>query len=183
MAYTTITGNIGKAPELKQTNDGKARTFFSVAWSERYKDKTGEYIDGPTVWVSVTAFGKKAENIVNSLGKGQQVNVTGNLIPKIWAKDTGEEISFDMIADEVGPSLNFQVAQVSKPGQQSQPQQGGFGQQPQGQQGGYNPQQAAQQQGGFGNQQQGFGQPAPQQGFGQQPQMGFGNQPTGFGQM
>lgn len=178
MAYTTITGNIGKELDLKYTNDGKARTFFSVAWSERYKDKTGEYVDGPTVWVSVTLFGKKAENAVNSLHKGQQVNVTGHLVPKIWAKDTGEEISFEMIADEIGPSLNFQVAQVSKPGQGA-PQQGQqFGQ----------PQQGFQQQpqGGFGQQQGGFGnQPQPQQQFGQQPQQGFGfgQQPVGFGQM
>lgn len=162
MAYTTITGNIGKDIELKHSQNGKPFTRFSVAWSERYKDKTGEYVDGPTVWVSVSAFGKTAENAAQSLHKGVRAIITGQLRPETWNSNNGEETVFTMTADSVGPDLTFQTAQVQKSngnggggnfggGQfNSQPAQGGgFGgaQHPQG-----DPWNSQPQQGGFGGQ-------------------------------
>ncbi|PSA76038.1 single-stranded DNA-binding protein, partial [Corynebacterium diphtheriae] len=54
-----MVGNLGKDPELKQSQiGGKSYAKFSVSWSARQKDATGQYFDGPTVWIQCTAFGR-----------------------------------------------------------------------------------------------------------------------------
>lgn len=112
MAYVTLEGNAGKQPELKTSQNGKSYCRFSIAWSER--QKTGDqWIDGPTVWVSVTCFGRVAENAASTIGKGTRVVVAGNLKPELWSSNHGEETVFTMTADHVGPALTFATAQVS----------------------------------------------------------------------
>lgn len=124
MAQATITGNLGKQPELRHTQQGKPWTTLSIAWSERQKDRTGNWVDGPTVWVSVRVFGRQAENICDSLTKGQQVVCTGRLAPELWSSDRGEETVMTMNADVVAPSMVFQTAQVARAVQNNQaPQQ------------------------------------------------------------
>lgn len=114
MAYTTITGNVGKEPEVKYSQSGKAWMPLSVAWSERVKNKAGEWEDGPTVWVSVRVFGKQAENAAQTLHKGTMVTCTGQLKPETWHSDQGEQTVFNMTADVVAPALFNQTAQVNK---------------------------------------------------------------------
>lgn len=121
MATMTVTGRLGKDPELKTSQAGKEYVRMSVAWQERQKDRTGEWVDGPTVWLSVTAFGRQAGNIVASLKKGDHVTVTGRIQPELWSSDQGEQTVFTVTADSVAPSLFFQRAQVGK----DDPQQGG----------------------------------------------------------
>ena len=123
MAHTTITGNLTKDPELKQSQQGKPYARFTVAWSERVRDAQGNYDDGPTVFVSVTCFGSTAENVCLSLQKGNRVDVTGQLTPDLWQKDTGPETVFRMTADKVSPSLQWHVARPEKPGQHESAQQ------------------------------------------------------------
>jgi single-strand DNA-binding protein len=53
-------GNLGKDPEMRFMPDGKAVTNFSIAISEKYKDKSGEAKE-VTEWVNVAFFGKLAE--------------------------------------------------------------------------------------------------------------------------
>lgn len=128
MAYTTITGNIGKEPELKYAQSGKAWLPLSVAWSERVKDNQGNWENGPTVWVSVRLFGKQAEHAAQSLHKGLMVTCTGQLKPETWHSDQGEQTVFTMTADSVAPALFNQVAHVEKANNngKSGPQSGPF---------------------------------------------------------
>lgn len=153
MAHATIIGTLGKDPEVKQSKDGRT-TFakFSLAWSERQKDATGNFADGPTVWVQVTAFGRQATNIANSFGKGTRVIVTGRLQPEMWNGNQGEQVVMTMVADTVAPELTFATVQVAK--NEKNQQQGGFNHQSQ--QGGFSQQQGdpwkSQPQGGFGGQ-------------------------------
>lgn len=153
MAQATLIGTLGKDPEVRQSKDGRT-TFakFSLAWSERQKDATGNFADGPTMWVQVTAFGRQATNIANSFGKGTRVIVTGRLQPEMWNGNQGEQVVMTMVADTVAPELTFATVQVAKneKGQQQggfqQPRQGGFsGQQEQG-----DPWNSAPPAGGFG---------------------------------
>lgn len=150
MAHITITGNVGGVKDLQTSQSGKSFIKFSVAWSESSKNREGQWVDGPTSWVQCTAFNKLAEGIANTLQKGQQVVVSGNLKPEEWQGQNGSDTVLAMTVDACGPSLVFQDAQVSK--RQHGGQGGNFG---------------GQQQGGFNNQQQ---QP-------QQPQGGFNNDP------
>lgn len=121
MAHTVIVGNLGKDPELKESQSGKKYARLSVAWSERYKDRSGDYVDGPTTWVSVTVFGRQAENVVSSLGKGMMVVCSGDMRTELWSSDQGEKPAVAMTATIVAPALFSQVVTVSKDEQRQQP--------------------------------------------------------------
>ncbi|CAB0985368.1 single-stranded DNA-binding protein [Corynebacterium diphtheriae] len=115
MAHTTIVGNLGKDPELKQSqNGGKSYAKFSVSWSERQKDATGQYFDGPTVWIQCTAFGRMAENLANSLSKGDRVIISGNMRLEEWQSNQGVSQVMTMLVDSIGPDLTFATAQVMR---------------------------------------------------------------------
>lgn len=123
MAYAVIVGNLGKTPKLETAQSGKKYTRLSVAWSERYKDRAGEWVDGPTTWVSVTVFGRQAENTVASLDKGMMVVAAGDMKTEIWSSDQGEKPVVVMTASVVAPALFTQVATIAKDDQRSTPPQ------------------------------------------------------------
>lgn len=115
MAYTTITGQLGKDPEQHTSQDGNTTyTRCSIGWIERTKDKTGQWVDGPTIWVQVTLFGRQATNVAASLHKGDRVTATGQLRPETWHSQHGEETVFTMTADTLTPNLTFATTQVTR---------------------------------------------------------------------
>lgn len=120
MAHITLTGNLGSTPELKQSKNGNPYAKFSLAWNEYIKDSSGQGGQGPTVWVQVTAFGRIAQNVCESLAKGMRVDVSGDLKPESWASDRGEETVLTLSANKVSPALDFQVVQVAKAQNNSQ---------------------------------------------------------------
>lgn len=126
MAHITLTGNLGSTPELKQSKNGTAYAKFSLAWNEYIKDSSGQGGQGPTVWIQVTAFGRIAQNVCESLAKGMRVDVSGDLKPESWASDRGEETVLTLSANKVSPALDFQVVQVAKA--QNNNSQGGYSQ-------------------------------------------------------
>lgn len=132
MAHTTLIGNLGKDPELKQSQDGSTTYCrLSVAWTERFKDRTGQWVDGPTTWISVTVFGRQAQNVAASLRTGMMIICSGDLKTELWSSDQGEQAKVTMRADIVAPALFSQVVQVAKDDQNQQqpasaPQHGGF---------------------------------------------------------
>lgn len=155
MAFSVITGSLGKDPELKSSRDGNTQFLkFSMAWSERQRQQDGSYHDGPTVWVQVTVFGRQAQNLSQTLQKGDRVVATGKLAPESWSSQQGEQTVFAMVADTVAPELTFASAQVVK-----NPKGGG-------QQGGWSDQGGQQPRGGFGGQQGDPWNSAPAGGFG-----------------
>lgn len=146
MAFVTITGRLGKDPELSTSRDGSTTyARCPIGWSERVKDKTGQWVDGPTVWVQTTIFGRQAENVVASLHKGDRVTAFGQLRPETWHSQHGEDTVFTMTADTLTVNLTFATAQITRNpkgdgngyaggGWNNQPPQGGqgFQSQPQG---------------------------------------------------
>ncbi|HYE74239.1 MAG TPA: single-stranded DNA-binding protein [Blastocatellia bacterium] len=74
----TIVGYLGKDPETRHTPQGTAVCSFSVAATERRKDKNGEYQD-LTTWLKLTLFGKQAEAAQQYLTKGSQIYAEGRL--------------------------------------------------------------------------------------------------------
>jgi len=81
-----LIGSLGKDPESKYSTDGLMIVNFSIATSERYKDKSGEKVD-KTEWHNITAFGKLAEICANYLHKGSKVYVEGKIKTDQWEKD------------------------------------------------------------------------------------------------
>ena len=152
----TIIGNLTADPEVRFTPSGAGVASFTVASTPRVFDRqSGEYKDGETLFMRCSIWREAAENVAESLKKGMRVIVQGRLVQRSFTTREGENRTVvEMQVDEIGPSLRYAKAQVTR----QSPQQGG------------------QNQGGNfgGNSQQGNG------GFGGQGQQGNQNQ-NGFG--
>ena len=143
----TIVGNLTADPELRFIPSGAAVTSFTVASTPRTFDRqTGEWKNAETLFMPCQAWRQMAENIAESLTKGTRVIVQGRLTQRSYTTREGEQRTVvEMQVDEIGPSLRYAKAQVTR-----QPRgggQGGFGGGQGGPQGGYNG-------GGFGGQTQ-----------------------------
>ncbi len=185
----TVVGNITADPELRFTPSGAAVANFTVASTPRTFDRqTNEWKDAETLFMRCSVWREAAENAAESLTRGARVVVTGRLVSRSWEdKETGQKRSvMEMQVDEVGPSLRYATAKVTKTqrgggggqggGWGGQQQGGGFGgQQPGGGQQDDPWASGGQQGGGFGGQQPGGGQPGPQGGQGGG---GWGNAPS-----
>ena len=155
----TIIGNLTADPELHFTPSGAAVASFTVASTPRTFDRqTGKWKDGETLFMPCSSWRDAAENVAESLTKGTRVIVQGRLVQRSYTTREGEQRTVvEMQVDEIGPSLRYAKAQVTR-----QPRgggQGGFGG-GQGGQGGYN-QGGYNGGGGFGGQgQSGYNTPA-----------------------
>lgn len=110
-----IIGRIGKDPELRFGASGTAVLKFSVAVTEKYKDKED------TEWFSVVCFGKTAENL-KFLAKGMMVYVEGRQKTDVYEKDGVKHYKANLLADRIqsltprGASQNGQRVQEREPG-------------------------------------------------------------------
>jgi single-strand DNA-binding protein len=87
-----LLGNVGKEPEVKFLPSGGAVANFSIATSERYKDKAGEFQE-KTEWHNVVAYGKLADIIRDYVKKGSKLYVEGRLTTRSWDdKDSGKKV-------------------------------------------------------------------------------------------
>ena len=99
----SISGNLGRDPELRVTPTGTSVLSLSVAVNDRVRDQqTGEWRDRAN-WVDVVVFGSRADGIAPFLAKGSKVAVSGRLRWSQWQdKQTGTNRSkLEVIADEV----------------------------------------------------------------------------------
>lgn len=112
----TICGNLAGEAKLRYTPQGKAVIDFSVAQTPREKDRQSDnWVDGETQWYRVTAFGKDAENLAESLTKGVRVIATGRFKIEKWKGQDGvEKTSMKILADEVGISTKWAVVSSKK---------------------------------------------------------------------
>ena len=86
-----LLGNLGKDVEIKQTSNGNAIARFSLATTDRYKDKDGNWQDR-TEWHNLVAFQRTAEVASEYLKKGSKVYIEGKLQSSSWEdKETGQK--------------------------------------------------------------------------------------------
>ena len=85
-----LIGNLGKDPEVRYTASGQAVAGFSLATSEKFKNKSGEW-EERTEWHRVTLWGKLAEIAGQYLKKGSQIYVEGRLRTRKWQDKDGQE--------------------------------------------------------------------------------------------
>jgi single-strand DNA-binding protein len=124
----TVIGNLTDDPELKFTPSGAPVANFTVASTPRTFDRqTNEWKDGDALFLRCAAWRQLAENVAESLTKGQRVIVTGALRVRQFERQDGSKgTSVELNVDEVGPSLKFATAKVTKATRSGTPG-GGFG--------------------------------------------------------
>ena len=95
----TISGNLTGDPELRFTAAGQPVATFSVASNPRFQNReTGEWENGTAVFLRVTAWRDLAENVCESLRRGDPVIVVGRFRQRTW---TDEATGADRRADDV----------------------------------------------------------------------------------
>lgn len=99
---TIVVGNLGGDPELRYMQSGTAVCNFSVAATERWRDRqTGEQQER-TTWYRVAVWGAQAENCNTYLAKGRRVLVTGTVSARGYINNNGEAAaSLDLRARDV----------------------------------------------------------------------------------
>jgi single-strand DNA-binding protein len=112
-------GNLGKDPEMRFMPDGKAVCNFSIAISEKYKDKSGESKE-VTEWVNVALFGKLAEIAGEYLKKGSKVYVEGKMKTEKYSKDGIDRHTTKIIGEKM-EMLNSKSESVDTPRAQTKP--------------------------------------------------------------
>ncbi|MEJ7796119.1 MAG: single-stranded DNA-binding protein [Nocardioides sp.] len=112
----TVVGNITDDPELRFTPSGAAVANFTVASTPRTMNRqTNEWEDGEALFLRCSIWRQAAENVAESLQKGARVIVSGRLKARTWETREGEKrTSFEVDVDEIGPSLKWATAKVTR---------------------------------------------------------------------
>lgn len=113
---TTVIGNLTNDPELRFTPSGAAVASFTVAANDRLFDKaTNEWRDGDVSFFRCSVWRQYAENVAESLRKGQRVIVHGSLGVRTYETREGEKrTSVEVDVIDVGPALKYSTATVSR---------------------------------------------------------------------
>lgn len=112
----TVIGNLTSDPELRYTQAGLAVANFTIASTPRNFDKTkNEYVDGDALFLRASVWREFAEHVAGTLTKGSRVIATGRLKQRSYETKEGEKrTSIELEVDEIGPSLRYATAQVTR---------------------------------------------------------------------
>ena len=111
----TIVGNLTSDPELRYVASGTPVASFTVASTPRNLNKqTNQWEDGEAMFVRCSVWREYGENVAETLTKGMRVVVTGRLTVRSYEYNGEKRQSIEMQVDEVGPSLRYARAQVTK---------------------------------------------------------------------
>lgn len=112
----TVIGNLTADPELRFTPSGAAVANFTVASTPRTFDRqSNEWKDGEALFLNCSVWRQAAENAAESLQRGMRVIVSGRLKARSYETREGEKRTvFEIDVDEVGPSLKYATAKVTK---------------------------------------------------------------------
>lgn len=110
----TVIGNLVEDPELRFTPSGVALAKIRVAVNRRWRDQSGEWQE-ETSFFGGTLWREAAENAAESLTKGARVIITGSLEQRQWETQEGDKRSVvEIRIDELGPSLRWATASITK---------------------------------------------------------------------
>jgi single stranded DNA-binding protein len=113
--HISLAGYLGATPKLRLSPTGLPVTSLRIATTQ--SRKVGEeWQDGETIWFGVTCWKGLAENVVQSLRKGDRVTVSGKLAQRTWkAEDGSDKVDLDIEAQTVGVDLRRYAVAIQKP--------------------------------------------------------------------
>ncbi|WP_158548115.1 single-stranded DNA-binding protein [Desertihabitans brevis] len=86
-AFVTMNGWVGT--DVQAYDGPSAFATFRLGATPRFR-RNGDWVDGPTNWISVRCYRSLAENVAGSVRKGEPVVVTGRLRTSSWTDQSGE---------------------------------------------------------------------------------------------
>jgi single-strand DNA-binding protein len=112
----TVVGNLTSDPELRYTQNGLAVANFTIASTPRSFDRaSNDWKDGDALFIRASVWREFAEHVAGSLTKGSRVIATGRLKQRSYETKEGEKrTSIELEVDEIGPSLRYATAQVTR---------------------------------------------------------------------
>jgi single-strand DNA-binding protein len=112
----TVVGNLTADPELRYTQNGLAVANFTIASTPRTFDRaSNDWKDGEALFLRASVWREFAEHVAGSLTKGSRVVATGRLRQRSYETKEGEKrTSIELEVDEIGPSLRYATAQVTR---------------------------------------------------------------------
>ena len=124
----TVVGNLTGDPELRFTPSGAAVANFTIASTPRTFDRqSNEWKDGDTLFLNCSVWRQAAENVAESLQRGMRVVAQGRLKARSYETREGEKRTvMEMDVEEVGPSLKYATAKVTRATRSSGGGGGGF---------------------------------------------------------
>jgi single-strand DNA-binding protein len=112
----TVVGNLTSDPELRYTQNGLAVANFTIASTPRTLDRaSNEWKDGEALFLRASVWREFAEHVAGSLTKGSRVIATGRLKQRNYQdRDGNNRVSIELEVDEIGPSLRYATASVTR---------------------------------------------------------------------
>lgn len=112
----TIIGNLTADPELRTIGSGATVASFTIASTPRtYNRQSGQWEDGQALFMRCSAWRDLADHCAQSLSKGMRVIAQGRLQQRSYqAQDGSNRTVVEMQIDEIGPSLRYATAQVTR---------------------------------------------------------------------
>lgn len=112
----TVAGNLTATPDLRMTKQGTSVANFTIASTPRsFDQQTNKWEDGQATFLRCTAWREQAENIAESLNKGDRVVVTGTLAQRDYVTKEGEKrTSTELDVEEVAASMRYTQVQVQR---------------------------------------------------------------------
>jgi single-strand DNA-binding protein len=112
----TVVGNLTADPELRYTQNGLAVANFTIASTPRTFDRqSNEWKDGEALFLRASVWREFAEHVAGSLNKGSRVIATGRLKQRSYDDRDGQRrTAIELEVDEIGPSLRYATAQVTR---------------------------------------------------------------------
>ena len=96
-----LIGNVGKEPEVRHLESGAAVASFTLATTERFKDKSGEMKE-LTEWHNIVAWRQLADLASNYIHKGSQIYVEGRIRSRSWDDQNGmKRYVTEILADTI----------------------------------------------------------------------------------
>ena len=83
-----LVGNLGKDPEIKKFDSGIKNASFSLATTEKYKNKSGEMVSN-TEWHNIVVWGALSDVAEKYLKKGSQIYLEGKIKTSSWEDKSG----------------------------------------------------------------------------------------------